>query len=199
MNLSVGRPVWESYSTDPLGRAVETAWRNGIVVVVSAGNWGRLNEKMGGYGTITSPGNHPAVITVGALRHRDTSARMDERLASFSSRGPSIVDGVMKPDVVAVGNKVASLLSPNSTLALSPSAMRVPRGYYCTASTCGTTPSTDYLYLSGTSMAAPMVAGTAALMILNDAALRPAWTAAGQTFVPDTRFLLRLRLRIQPG
>ena len=55
INLSLGRPVKESYTMDPLGRAVEAAWRNGIVVVVSAGNWGRSNlNGMGGYGTYSA-------------------------------------------------------------------------------------------------------------------------------------------------
>ncbi|MBV9764125.1 MAG: S8 family serine peptidase, partial [Acidobacteriaceae bacterium] len=67
INLSLGRPVYESYKQDPLCQAVEAAWKAGIVVVVSAGNDGRDNSQgTNGYGTITAPGNDPYVITVGA-------------------------------------------------------------------------------------------------------------------------------------
>ena len=60
LNLSVGRPIFESYKNDPLCQAVEAAWKAGIVVVVAAGNDGRDNS-VGehGYGTITAPGNDP--------------------------------------------------------------------------------------------------------------------------------------------
>ena len=69
INLSLGRPVMESYLQDPLCQAVEQAWKAGIVVVVAAGNEGRNNTKgTSGYGTITSPGNDPYVITVGAMK-----------------------------------------------------------------------------------------------------------------------------------
>ena len=44
MNLSLGRPVYESYKIDPLCQAVERAWKAGIVVVVAAGNKGRNNS-----------------------------------------------------------------------------------------------------------------------------------------------------------
>ena len=54
INLSVGRPIPESANLDPLCKAVAAAWRQGIVVVVAAGNLGR-----NGYATITSPGNSP--------------------------------------------------------------------------------------------------------------------------------------------
>jgi len=66
LNLSLGTPVFESYTLDPLCQAVEAAYQAGIVVVVAAGNSGRDNS-MGtsGYGTIASPGNDPYVITVG--------------------------------------------------------------------------------------------------------------------------------------
>ncbi|MGC2059668.1 MAG: S8 family serine peptidase, partial [Candidatus Sulfotelmatobacter sp.] len=64
MNLSLGREVYETYKLDPLCQAVEAAWKSGIVVVVSAGNNGRT-QASDGYGTITSPGNDPYVITVG--------------------------------------------------------------------------------------------------------------------------------------
>ncbi len=67
LNLSLGRPVYESYTLDPLCQAVEAAWNAGIVVVVAAGNSGR-DTSLGtnGYATIGAPGNDPYVITVGA-------------------------------------------------------------------------------------------------------------------------------------
>src|SRR5437016_2723582 len=69
INLSLGRPVFESYKLDPLCQAVEAAWKTGIVVVVAAGNSGRDNSQgTNGYATITSPGNDPYVITVGAMK-----------------------------------------------------------------------------------------------------------------------------------
>ena len=68
INLSFGRPVYESAALDPLCEAVEQAWKAGIVVVVAAGNYGRLNSVgNNGYGTITAPGNDPYVITVVAM------------------------------------------------------------------------------------------------------------------------------------
>jgi len=68
INLSVGRPIYETYAQDPLCQAVEAAWNAGIVVVVAAGNEGRDNSVgENGYGTITAPGNDPFVITVGAM------------------------------------------------------------------------------------------------------------------------------------
>ncbi|MBZ2184535.1 MAG: S8 family serine peptidase, partial [Bryobacter sp.] len=68
INLSLGRPVVQSYKTDPLCLAVEAAWNAGIVVVVAAGNEGRdYSQGTNGYGTIRSPGNDPFVITVGAM------------------------------------------------------------------------------------------------------------------------------------
>ncbi len=85
MNLSLGRPVFESYKTDPLCQAVERAWRAGIVVVVSAGNEGRNNSKGNkGYGTISSPGNDPFVITVGAVNHKSDWDRANDAIATYS-------------------------------------------------------------------------------------------------------------------
>jgi len=63
LNLSLGRGIFESYASDPLCRAVEDAWKAGIVVVVAADNFGRDNSSSNqGYGTITAPGNHPYVV-----------------------------------------------------------------------------------------------------------------------------------------
>ena len=108
LNLSLGRPVFESYTQDPLCQAVEKAWNAGIVVVVAAGNYGRDNS-MGtqGYGTITAPGNDPYVITVGAIDADDPNPANDS-IASYSSKGPTLIDHIVKPDLVASGNMVVS-------------------------------------------------------------------------------------------
>src|SRR6202042_2661524 len=82
INLSLGRPIWESYTQDPLCQAVEQAWKAGIVVVVAAGNDGRdtaLNAD--GYGTIEAPGNDPYVVTVGAMRTMGTPGINDDLIA----------------------------------------------------------------------------------------------------------------------
>src|SRR5258708_576916 len=113
MNLSLGRQVFESYTLDPLCQAVEAAWKKGIVVVAAAGNYGRDNS-MGteGYATITSPGNDPYVITVGAMKTEGSTLRSNSLIASYSSKGPTLLDHVVKPDIVAPGNRVVSLYGP---------------------------------------------------------------------------------------
>jgi serine protease AprX len=117
INLSLGRPISESFAKDPLCLAVEKAWQSGIVVVVAAGNYGRENTLGNqGYGTITSPGNHPYVITVGAMNTKKTASRADDVIASYSSKGPSYGDHVIKPDIVAPGNLVASINAKDATL-----------------------------------------------------------------------------------
>src|SRR6185437_11161102 len=156
INLSLGRPVSESYMQDPLCQEVEAAWRAGIVVVVAAGNGGRDNSQgTDGYATITAPGNDPYVITVGAMKTMGTPTRSDDLIASYSSKGPTLIDHVVKPDIVAPGNKTVSLLA-SRTLVVSNStnANLVPYNYY--QSTNSTSPSANYYRLSGTSMAAPM-------------------------------------------
>src|SRR6202040_1729999 len=105
INLSLGRPIWESCTKDPLCQAVEAAWANGIVVVTAAGNLGR-----NGYATVLSPGNSPHAITVGAMKTMNTFARTDDLIASYSSKGPTYIDLTVKPDVVAPGNVITSLL-----------------------------------------------------------------------------------------
>src|SRR6266436_1290870 len=112
LNLSLGRPVYESSQLDPLCQAVKTAWNAGIVVVISAGNLGRNS-----YASILSPGNSPYAITVGAMTTMGTAARGDDLVASYSSKGPTWIDMTVKPDLVAPGNQVVSLYAPGSTLA----------------------------------------------------------------------------------
>ena len=90
INLSVGAGVYESYDTDPLAQATKRAVDAGIVVVTSAGNLGQNAAHESQLGGITSPGNAPWVLTVGASSHQGTVARGDDAVAAFSSRGPDV-------------------------------------------------------------------------------------------------------------
>src|SRR5271156_2546521 len=158
MNLSLGRPVYESYTQDPLCQAVEAAWKAGIVVVVAAGNDGRDNSYGNqGYGTINAPGNDPHVITVGAMKTEETYPTGDDRIASYSSKGPTLFDHVVKPDLVAPGNRVISDMTIASYLSTTYPANQVLNSYYSTAIpskfmlALGITSSLAYFQMSGTS------------------------------------------------
>jgi serine protease AprX len=153
VNLSLSSTVAESYRTDPLDAAVESAWFSGLVVVTAAGNEGTTND-----GVTFAPANDPWVITAGALDDKGTFTRLDDVLAPWSSRGLT-QDGVAKPEVLAPGARLVSTLAPNSDFAhLCPEC--IVDGKYFRA--------------GGTSMSSAVVSGAAALLI----EAHPDWTPA---------------------
>ena len=116
VNLSVAAAVLESYDVDPLTVATRRAVEAGIVVVAAAGNKGEGATGRIQYGGITAPANAPWVVTVGATSHAGTIDRADDSMARFSSRGPTAVDYMAKPDIVAPGVGIESLSAPGSAL-----------------------------------------------------------------------------------
>jgi serine protease AprX len=163
INLSLGHPVAEPSATDPLCRAVARAVANNITVVVSAGNHGRTADGAPVLGGITSPGNSPFAITVGSLDARGTVDRRDDRLAAYSSKGPTRYDFAVKPDLVAPGSALVSLESPNAYIGNTYPQFHVAgKG------------NNAYQRLSGTSMATGVVSGGVALLLDANPNLSPA-------------------------
>jgi serine protease AprX len=158
VNLSVGVGMPESYSTSPIDAAVERLWHDGLVVVAAAGNMGTASDAV-----FYAPANDPFVITVGCLDDNATPAPGDDTLCSISSRGRT-EDGFAKPDVVAPGRKiVGALAAGHEKLKVALAQQFNDR----------VTPDGQHIRLSGTSMAAPVVSGTVALLLERFPSLTP--------------------------
>ncbi len=142
INMSLGDFAMRSYKDDPWAQAAEKAMEAGLVVCVAAGNDGPSERN------ISTPGIHPDIITVGALDDNGTLDRSDDKIADFSSRGPTNIDGINKPDLVAPGVNVYGPLAPEAGID-DDSLPHIGQ---------------DYVAISGTSMATPMVAGVAACL-----------------------------------
>ncbi|HYE85466.1 MAG TPA: S8 family serine peptidase [Vicinamibacterales bacterium] len=165
INLSLGAGVYESYMTDPLTVAARRAVDAGVVVVAAAGNLGNSANGQPQYGAVLAPGNAPWVVTVGASSTMGTVFRQDDTIAGFSSRGPTMHDYQAKPDLVAPGTGTVSLSDPLSRFYVSKSE-------YLLAGTRNTS-YLPYLSMSGTSMSAPVVSGSIALMLQANPSLSP--------------------------
>jgi len=152
INMSVGAIPQGPTALNPLDQAVETMWNAGFAVVASAGNNGPYR------GTVTSPGDDPLVITVGALDDKDTVTPDDDTVPSFSSNGPTSWDAWWKPDLIAPGKSVVSVMAPRSVIWNNFKSARVG-----TANFVG----------SGTSFAAAITSGAAAMLFVDNPTATP--------------------------
>ncbi len=168
MNLSLAADSTETWQTDPLARAARSAVAAGITVVVAAGNFGQNASGAERFGTISSPGHDPSVITVGSANTKGTAVRNDDTVNLFSSRGPTRgsyvdaagvrrVDNLLKPDLVAPGNKIVGALATDK--AGAGGSWNYLAKTYTVLSSAYTLPNKDgktaLMNLSGTSVAAP--------------------------------------------
>ena len=179
VNLSLGAPAVDSYRVDPLCMAVRKLVNAGVVVVAAAGNNGKDTSGAKLYGAIHSPGIEPSAITVGATNTFGTDTRDDDGIATYSSRGPTRgfwvdaagakhFDNLIKPDLSAPGNKLIYAEAddsgnPNTLVKQNP---KLDSGLV-------DTDNKRLMYLSGTSMATPLVSGAAALMLQANPKLTP--------------------------
>jgi serine protease AprX len=140
INLSYGTDSTQAANVDPLSYAAEVAWRKGIVVVVSAGNDGLFTP------SLASPAYNPTLLAVGSVDNRNTASILDDLIPSYAQHGSS----ARKVDVVAPGSHVLGLRVPgsvvDSTVTTGKVGTRFQRG-------------------SGTSQAAAVVSGMAALLL----------------------------------
>jgi serine protease AprX len=155
-NFSLHSASATSFRWDPLDRAIEKLWFNGVVVVAAAGNQGQ-----GGKPTpmAFAPGNDPFAITVGALDLHSSPDPDRADMAPWSAWGYTL-DGFAKPELAAPGRGITGPVPASSTLAAERKGQLIR------------TPEGTYISLSGTSLAAPVVSGIVADLL----ALRPSLT-----------------------
>jgi len=152
LNVSVYAPVFAPYWADPFNLATMAAWEAGIVVVTCAGNAGPDPMSVG------VPGNTPYVITVGAFTDNYTPDDLgDDYIPPFSGTGPTL-DAFVKPDVIAPGAHIISLMRRDTYLSQQYPENRINRRYF---------------RMTGTSMSTAVVSGIAALMLSEDPDLTP--------------------------
>jgi serine protease AprX len=152
-NFSLHSGARNHFYNDPLDQAVERLWFNGIFVVAAAGNYGSAS---GPSGVWYAPGNDPFVMTVGAVDIGSKVAVGDDSNAPWSAYGRT-EDGFAKPELGAPGRYMIGPVPQNATLVAEKPGNVVAAGY---------------LQLSGTSFAAPVVAGVAAQLF----GRHPDWT-----------------------
>ena len=152
-NFSLHTGAVNHFWLDPLNVAVTKLWNSGIVVVAAAGNYGKAD---GPSGVNYAPGSNPFVITVGAVDIGGTAKPKDDSRAPWSAYGRT-PDGFMKPEICAPGRYLVGPIAAGSTLAVEKASKLV---------------GTNYIELSGTSFAAPVIAGVAAQAL----ARNPSWT-----------------------
>jgi serine protease AprX len=136
INLSLGSPVLQSWRDDPVCQAIERAWSVGIVTVAAAGNYGKDANGNEVIGAVASPGNCPYVITAGAVNTKGTAFRSDDVMTTYSSRGPTAIDGLLKPDLLAPGNRIRGLLAPGAAIAQQHPELVVGNRWSCRGRAC---------------------------------------------------------------
>ncbi|MDZ7674968.1 MAG: S8 family serine peptidase [Acidimicrobiales bacterium] len=141
--LAFGADQLPTGTHDPLAAAVARAWKAGLVVVTSTGNDGLV-------GPLSTPTHIDEVLTVAASEQADGAWSV----CDFSSKGD--VDG--RPDLAAPGRSIVGPIAPGTDAEDAPESSVVAPGY---------------VKGSGTSQAAAVVAGAAALLLEADASLTP--------------------------